>query len=332
MVDVLRDRTVMWTGDDPAALPHKAIGEAISEAGYCVVRCPDTHPDRLVGLGRLFGPLQMHERADNRGIVEVTNKSDSMRDPKQFLGLSDGNFPPHTDGAYIDILYTSDDNTINHLSPPAILILQVVVPADSGGETILVDTQRIFNDLQQNRNLSRALAQNAYIFARTSLRAGPFPIYRMGETGHVYCRFREDVEAIESHHGYVSDLFSNYFANPFYETRFTPIEGNLLVVDNLRMLHARTAFRMNSGDKFRILRRVWVADHWRHLNMNLANGAPLRAAGAVIQRQDLAPLLPKSDDATVQHYRWIHEKHPGEINGPCPGRIEPQLGIKPISN
>jgi hypothetical protein len=79
--------------------------------------------------------------------------------------------------------------------------------------------------------------------------------------GTLMLRFRYDNTAFVADWavGAFHTLQQEYWANPNYQLRLTLTSGQVLIVDNHRMLHGRDSFVDGSGGKGRSLRRVWLA-------------------------------------------------------------------------
>lgn len=250
---------IPWQSNDPLALPLKILEASLSQFGFALISSPDTDTDRLIKLSEILGVIQRHERSSQNGVVDVTNQPNPSFDPKHYKGLSNAEFPPHTDGAYLDLKYRNISNKVCHIGPPSLLILQCIIPADHGGESLLVDGQKLFHDLKQDDDLLRLLMSNSVIFYRKHLSSDITSVFKpLDANNRIMFRFR--IEARAPHHvsHALKVFFSQYIQNQKYHIKLTLKSGDLLIVDNLRMLHARRAFTMNTPNGYRHLRRTWV--------------------------------------------------------------------------
>src|SRR3954471_1973438 len=64
----------------------ETIGNSLETHGFCIVETGDTQISSLLALASQFGRLQLHARADDRGMVEVS--------PNANLGKAAGKLSP----------------------------------------------------------------------------------------------------------------------------------------------------------------------------------------------------------------------------------------------
>jgi Taurine catabolism dioxygenase TauD, TfdA family len=238
----------------------------IKRHGYCVVQMKDSTPFSLLTLRELLGRGQHHIRGNRYGVVSISpskSSSDRKIDESHYFGTTNRYQPPHTDGAYLNG-FVWLGNAYKRLSPPSIVALQCVQPASQGGASILIDTQRILRDLLVHHPaIARILLSPGCVsFCRDDQMALDVAVYERLSPDRWRVRFRCD-EAL-----YVSDwansavqfFYHRYILNQSYQRRIHLTEGQILVVDNFRVLHGRDSFGAQDEASDRYFRRVWVLD------------------------------------------------------------------------
>lgn len=221
--------------------------------GYVLLQAPDASTTTLEKVANLFGIIQRHVRSPETGITEIVGRSSRS---KKNQVASNEEFFPHTDGTFLNGIIFSKEGKYVRVGPPKLILLQCVQPSsDGGGTNILVDGQKILNEIVEKDPELLPI-----IFSPVSIiRGGYFvldtPIFKQLSNGLYMLRFSYD-----------SDLyFPKKMKEPFaYFNKHYVLndqnrklehlnKGEILVVDNLRTLHARTAFL---GERY--FRRVWI--------------------------------------------------------------------------
>ena len=307
-----------WDGDDCNHDDYRLIEGELTRKGYCLISCSNTSEDLLLQLAPLFGPIQQHERSELNGVALVSNKPNAPQDPDLFQGLSDKALAPHSDGAYLDFLYIDQNEIIRWVTPPAIIMLQCVEPAAVGGDSVLIDGAKIFRDVWFDPEMYDYLFHSTVQIERAQYRTEGIRLYQECRNGQIAFRFRDKFVDLDndSRSGALKERFvRDYLTNDNYRDRIALKAGDILLIDNIRMLHAREAFSC-LPDRYRTFRRLWIADRWGYL----ANAPilPSRIAGAA---------LLKEEDQSVRNYRW-HDDF--GIQAPRFYRINPSLGIRPL--
>lgn len=249
-----------WQTSNVEDLDWQAINSALRERGFALIQHNQAERDTLLRLSYACGNLQMHERADKEGVVEVSSSGDNQKnlDTSVFRGLSAGLFPPHTDGAYLDTYYF-ENGSLKEVAPPKLIILQCVRKAERGGESILVDCQKILHDIHHNdRRLLDHVFRPAALFYRGSNKSVNAPIFSEVYKGKFWIRFRDDVKVKKSLERSMSKLFDEYISDRAYHVEFKLPDNAFAIIDNLRMLHMRRAFLPNDNGANRVLRRTWI--------------------------------------------------------------------------
>ena len=138
---------------------------------------------------------------------------------------------------------------------------------------ILIDGLEVYDALsQENRRCLDILSTKGCVtYCRDDQIALDRAVFEELSDGTVMLRFRYDFAAyvadwaLEAFHA----LQREYFANPKYQRRLGLRSGQILAIDNARMLHGRQAF--SSGTAKRRCRRVWLAHDRLPILHNAAN-------------------------------------------------------------
>ena len=242
------------------------IANHIATHGYAVVQAWDTECATLKQVAESFGQVQSHIRADANGLVGISTETIVNREWEayrtEYFGVSTDEFLPHTDGSYLHGMVYRDGQYVQ-LLPPKMLVLQCWQSAVAGGASVLIDGQRVYDDLAANnpRHLKILSTKGCVTYCRDDQIAMDRAVFEELADGTVMMRFRYDSAAyvadwaVEAFH----NLQQNYFANPKYQDRLTLQAGQVIVIDNYRMLHGRDSFSNGAAGQERRLRRVWLA-------------------------------------------------------------------------
>ncbi len=248
--DSRRPNPVIWCADAPAPTPfpyeqicaeravHLELLRRIRDHGFALLSEVPTAYERIDEIAGLFG----ERRITNYGVYELKAKPNPEISGDMSVGLD-----PHTDEMY-------------RIEPPAITLFQVVEPAVTGGDSTLVDGFRLAQRL--------AAEDPAAFEALTTI---PARFHRELDDGHIF-----DLRAliiVRDHDGEVSGLrFNDRCLAPVdaaprdVERLYRAIgvlfemivsgddmiqcrlgAGDMLVFNNHRLLHGRTAFDPGSG-------------------------------------------------------------------------------------
>ncbi|MDR3401554.1 MAG: TauD/TfdA family dioxygenase [Chthoniobacter sp.] len=242
------------------------IAAHVATHGYAVIAAWDTQCETLKEIALSFGRVQSHIRADANGLVGIGTEAAINREweafRSEYMGLNNEEFLPHTDGSYLHGLVYRDGCYIQ-LLPPKMLLLQCWQAATVGGANLLIDAQRVYGDLarQTPRLLDILSTKGCVTYCRDDQIAVDRAVFEDLGTGTTMLRFRYDATA------YVADwaedafhtLQTDYFANPKYHQRLPLTKGQVVVIDNYRMLHGREPFTNGQAGQERRLRRIWLA-------------------------------------------------------------------------
>ena len=236
------------------------IDRHMSQNGFCLFNFEVNDKRLLLDLAKNFGEIQLHIRADKKGIVGTTQYTDhSWKDhPQEYQGVSTRKFSPHTDGTFINGMYM-ENNRFVKLGPPKYLILQCIKNSSQGGESIIVDGKKILEDLiHQNPDILKILfKEGSANFCRDDQIALNQSIFSIKDDNSIRIRFRYDDKLFLPDWSYsqVKELNDKYFNNPKYHKMVNLSPGDTILIDNYRMLHGRKAFKGK-----RKLHRVWIGD------------------------------------------------------------------------
>ena len=213
-----RDGAALLRRTAPATAPQdetEALIELLAARGLSVI---GTHFGRIEDL-----------RTDN-----TTNQNTDQ------LGYTDSAVELHTDQPFLE-------------KPPRYQLLQSIRSADEGGENFVVDARAASRHLREiDRPAWETLTRTVVRFHRKQKafeRIVDSPILRDDDRGFMVrysyftlAPFARPFDEME--HWYRAyDRFARLVRDPRNQLRFTLAPGDVLLYDNHRMLHARTAFR-----------------------------------------------------------------------------------------
>lgn len=245
-----------------------SILRLLKRNGYCIVNMWDTSEPALSLISRQLGRMQLHIRSNPKGLVSVSPKpltSCKQIDSSKYRSVKTCEHPPHTDGAYLDGFLKKNGES-QWIGPPALVLLQCVQPAAEGGQSIVIDAQRILEDmLRKTPEVAQLLATPGCVsFCRDDQVAFRTAIYESISMGRFRIRFRCDdalyLSSTETREA-VQYFCEHYLTNPQYRVTFSLAPGQILILDNLRVLHGRQKFSDSGLGSRRFLRRTWVADN-----------------------------------------------------------------------
>ena len=269
----------------------------VAADGFAIIDAWDTECATLKEVAGRFGHIQTHVRADADGLVGIAADTMVNRDWEnyraEYTGVGTEEFLPHTDGSYLNGLVRRDDGRYIHLLPPKMLVLQCWQSAETGGASILIDGQRVYDALSREkpRDLDILSTKGSVTYCRDDQVALDRAVFEALDDGNVMLRFRYDSTAyvadwaLEAFHA----LQRDYFANPKYQRRFTLRAGQIVAIDNSRMLHGRDSFSDGNAGHGRKLRRVWLAHDRLPVLLNAANEHRDRRALRPFQCYDILP-------------------------------------------
>jgi gamma-butyrobetaine dioxygenase len=231
---------------------------AVDELGFAILTGCPTEPGTVAHVAALFGFVRETNYGrffDVRTVVDPTNLA--------YTGLGLG---AHTDNPYRD-------------PTPTLQLLHCLASSADGGENTLVDGFRVVEDLARSDLELLATHSVRFRFADADAELE-------AETPVISLDARGDVEAIHYNtrsaqpFALPGELMGSYYAAyqrfgrmleaPEYRIQFKLAPGDLFIVDNLRVLHGRTAYAASGGA--------------RHLQGCYADRDGLRSRLAVLSR------------------------------------------------
>jgi alpha-ketoglutarate-dependent taurine dioxygenase len=242
----LNPKDLLIDADDVGDIQQAQILTALEKRGICQLRITAQPADDYVikTVAKLIGPLTKRQNDFKRDVVKLIvpkaagapNSGDTLAD----LGL-------HVDGT-------------QHTETLSVLMFHYVSAAKLGATSVFVDTAKALLDIKAERrqqilvNLARS---NAATFSKKKM-VHIGPIFYFSPTGRLVCRIRFD-SVISLHPECIDDF--NYLLRKFndskYRLEFKPREGDMIIFDNWRVLHARDEV---FGKKVRQHWRGWVSN------------------------------------------------------------------------
>ncbi|KAA0151649.1 hypothetical protein FNF31_03626 [Cafeteria roenbergensis] len=255
-----------WDEVVASAEGHARWLGSIRSLGFAVLRGAPVGPDTVTRVNHLFGPVR--ETAEYGSVFDVRVEEDVWN----FTFNSDA-LDVHSDNPYRD-------------PSPTVQLLNCVIAAKSGGETMLVDAWRAAQDLgaedpealailaatplsfefKTGASLGKEGPQADLLQAKGGVRTGhgahleaTTPAVRLsgpgGRVGGVTFNSRS-LNAFCAPPG--SDAIKRYYEaytalsmklnDPARQLRFRLESGDVVLVINHRVLHGRTAFSVDGGD------------------------------------------------------------------------------------
>ena len=275
---------------------YEDIADHVAAHGYAVLEAWDTESSTLKEVSERFGSVQRHIRADANGLVGISTETIVNREWEQYrseyTGITTEEFLPHTDGSFLHGLVRRNGHYVQ-LLPPKMLVLQCWQSAVAGGASILIDVQRVYNDLasENPEHLHILSTKGCVTYCRDDQIALDRAVFEELNDGTIMLRFRYDAAAyladwaVEPFHS----LQKTYFANPKYQGRLNLTKGQIIIIDNYRMLHGRDSFSNGNAGQERKLRRVWLAYDWTPVLHNAANQHRERRALKRFEAYDILP-------------------------------------------
>ncbi|OPA84408.1 taurine catabolism dioxygenase TauD [Pseudomonas fluorescens] len=269
----------------------KDISIFLKEHGYCVIKPHDLSLEAFREIAGKFGRVQFHTKSDEHGVVgggEPINKDwQSFRD--DYHGELSSDFFPHTDGSFLNgIAYV--DGSAKKITPPKFVILQCISKPEFGGDNFLVDGQKVYNDLLANRAdlLNVLMTRGSVTYCRDDLLSIDCAVFEKIDDEKLRIRYRYDSTAFipEWANAAFNYIQNHYSTNENYTTSISLEPGDILVMDNLRVLHARHQFV--DGNQKRKVRRLWIADDSSTTFKNILNQSPVRRAMLPFQKYNIA--------------------------------------------
>lgn len=241
--------------DSVARISDQQVAEVyrrFNEHGVVIVEhAPAPIPvEEMFALGHYFGKPVKHDRADDRGLVEIKE----FDGHKEFVGASSGPHLMHTGGTFMEWAYV-----------PKVVLLQCEVQSRVGGQSMIAPGAAAFRYFQENDPEGLAMLMDPQIFSirRSFDGQGSFGMtgvsgkavfddQRLGN-GRVWLTFRFDgkikldLRPDAAHEVY--DRLVRFFDRSENQLSFKLQPNQILVCDNTSVVHSRTAYQAGSKRK-----------------------------------------------------------------------------------
>jgi alpha-ketoglutarate-dependent taurine dioxygenase len=248
----------LWDGDlseaaifiptiEVGATVQKQILSALERRGICQVRISGQSPHKHItrAVANLIGPLTPTQNDFDADVLQLivpkttgaANSGNTLAD----LGL-------HVDGT-------------QHTETPAVMVFHYVSLAKVGATSVFVDMAKVLFDIEPDRR-HKLLVNLARPDAATFSKKGmtfTSPLFYFSPTGRLVCRIRfDDVIKLNSKCQKDFDYLKERANDSKYRLEFKPLDGDLVIFDNWRVLHARDE-----------VYGAHVRQHWRGWVSNL---------------------------------------------------------------
>lgn len=236
--------------EDCSRIPEErleAVAAIFNRRGFAVIQhgdYPDDPASQVLALGSLLGSTYAHNRADERGIVRMAPTDASG----VYLGATNKEHPLHTDGAYDD-------------TPPPLLALQCVVPASTGGLSTVLSGKALHDHLEeQDPEALAALYRSEALRVERADQKDTKAVFK-NANGRRRLVWRSDYTATfapdaETQRGV--KLMKEFIADSANVVTFLLQRNQIILLDNLALLHGRTSFE--AGDERKLNRVNFLAD------------------------------------------------------------------------
>jgi hypothetical protein len=220
------------------------IWENLEEFGICLIRLLNYPPVEhvLENVIKLIG-FPADEQNDYSGPIKNINPSIEGR---QNSGDTTSELGFHVDGTQDSI-------------QPSILAFQYVRGARLGANSKFADMAAILSDFDPSTRTEILTSLARHDAARFSKLGQQYtgPIFSFSSIGSLICRIRFDsVITVREECRKAFNLLKDRFESTYYPSMFLPRDGDIVVFDNWRVMHARDEVH---GDAQRHHRRVWIA-------------------------------------------------------------------------
>jgi|ERR1043165_4692041 hypothetical protein len=226
-------------------LAQLRILDNLERYGICLVRPVGIEPTREVveSIIQMVGTPTEWQNEERGPIKDIrpkfgvaANTGDSRRD----LGF-------HIDGT-------------QQPSQPAVLLFQYSTGATLGAHSKFADAARIIHDFpiaNRSRLLMTLARRDTATFTKGNGRYTG-PIFSFSPTDALMCRIRfDDVIEVNNQCREAFEALRKAVDDPYYSITFQPRDGDVIVLDNWRVMHARTEVY---GTRERHHRRVWFSN------------------------------------------------------------------------
>lgn len=244
------------------------IYKRIEEDGFAIIQTWDTSQKTLGDISLYFGYIKNHPNADDTGINKLVTEyvvsedaSNSQTFREYHYGYTD-ELALHTDACHIDGVGVVDGKVVR-IAPPSLFLLLCERPANKGGANFLVDGQEILQRLwDKEPEHARVVTQpRAISFCKSKYFSTYCSLFEQLPSGRWRARFRQDTMYVEPWaYSSVKYVIDNYFLNPKFYKYHLLTEGQIMIVDNHRMLHGRDTIISHDVNSPRTLYKAWIWD------------------------------------------------------------------------
>ena len=221
---------------------QRAMVDAFNRYGFVILDCEDQTDSRedLLALKWYLGDAAAHPRADDDGVVAITNS----KEVPGFLGSSSMAHLPHTDGAFSD-------------TPEKITSLQCVVQPKVGGLSMLCSAKAAYDHIATTfpDRVHLLNCRNALTVTRTTQSSTQAVFRRNGKVYSIKFRMSDGAAEVIPRAD-VRDVFEElcrFFCAEENRLVFRLQPGQVLIGDNTAVVHGRTSF---PPDEVREMRRL----------------------------------------------------------------------------
>jgi len=120
-----------------------SLRSAVQTAGACRLEPESIDSDVFLNIASHLGTIQSHKRIVGNG--NTVDKS-WIEHKKEYIGTNNSFMAPHTDGSFLCGAIVEKDK-LRAINPPALLLLQCIVPAENGGDHLITDCKPIIEYL-----------------------------------------------------------------------------------------------------------------------------------------------------------------------------------------
>ena len=205
----------------------KTILNDLEKRGLSIIRITAQSPDNYVirAVAKLIGPLAPKQN-DYKGDIKMIQPKPSGA---SFSGDTLADLGLHVDGT-------------QHNETPCVMIFHYIAGAKVGAMSVFVDTTKALLDIdgkRRNELLINLARPDAATFSKKGM-VHTGPIIYFSPTNSLVCRVRfDDVIKVNPKCRSDFNLLKKAFNDPKYRLEFRPRNGDIIVFDNWRILHAR---------------------------------------------------------------------------------------------
>lgn len=215
----------------------EADGAAVVRRDLGVTTPPEEETEALI---EAFSSAGLTVIGTHFGRIEDLRTDNSTNENTDQLGYTDAPIDLHTDQPFLE-------------KPPRMQLLQGIRPAESGGESYLVDARAAAAHLRStDEEAYQLLTTTPVRFHRKQrgfekildapILVGEGESFQVRWSYFTLAPYRLPFERMEAWYR-AHDRFARLVRDPRHQLRFTLGPGDFVLYDNYRMLHARTAFR-----------------------------------------------------------------------------------------